>query len=173
MMYKKTIFFDMDGVIADFNSKCIELIGCTLDDFKTSKEGWDALGAHKLEMYADLALMSDAKELVYSCHVLADFYNYRTGILTAIPKIGRVPLARQHKEQWIEKHFPRFSSNFNIGPWAEDKNKHCCPGDILIDDMQRNISQWQEAGGIGILHVSAEQTIKQLREYLESQVILA
>ena len=173
MTRKKTIYFDMDGVIADFNAKCLELIGCSLDDFKTSKEGWDALGDHKLEMYANLAPMSDAKELVYSCLVLADFYGYRTGILTAIPKIGRVPMARNHKEAWVEKYFPRLSSNFNIGPWAEDKYKHCCPGDILIDDMKRNIHQWEEVGGFGIIHVSADQTIKQLREYLEGQVVLA
>ena len=34
----------------------------------------------------------------------------------------------------------------------------------LIDDMERNIQQWKDKGGIGILHTSAADTIKQLKE---------
>jgi hypothetical protein len=35
---------------------------------------------------------------------------------------------------------------------------------ILIDDRIDNITAWREAGGIGILHASAEQSIVELRE---------
>lgn len=37
------------------------------------------------------------------------------------------------------------------------------PGDILIDDMEKNITRWVEAGGVGILHVNAADTIEQLK----------
>jgi hypothetical protein len=33
---------------------------------------------------------------------------------------------------------------------------------ILIDDRTDNIEAWKEAGGIGILHTSVEDTLKQL-----------
>ena len=36
-------------------------------------------------------------------------------------------------------------------------------GFVLIDDRQRNIDAWEKAGGIGILHKSAEKTIKTLK----------
>ena len=35
---------------------------------------------------------------------------------------------------------------------------------ILIDDRQINIDQWEDAGGIGILHTSTNNTISQLKE---------
>lgn len=34
---------------------------------------------------------------------------------------------------------------------------------ILIDDYKKNIEEWIAAGGIGILHISAEETIRQLK----------
>jgi hypothetical protein len=34
---------------------------------------------------------------------------------------------------------------------------------ILIDDRPDNIEQWRSKGGIGILHTSAQDTIKQLQ----------
>ena len=33
---------------------------------------------------------------------------------------------------------------------------------VLIDDRQRNIDVWVEAGGIGILHKTADETIEEL-----------
>ena len=35
---------------------------------------------------------------------------------------------------------------------------------VLIDDLQKNIDEWTAAGGTGILHVSAEQTLKELKD---------
>jgi hypothetical protein len=35
---------------------------------------------------------------------------------------------------------------------------------ILIDDLEKTIKEWHAQGGIGILHTSAADTIKQLKE---------
>jgi hypothetical protein len=37
-------------------------------------------------------------------------------------------------------------------------------GKILIDDMEQTIREWKNAGGIGILHTSAANTIKELKK---------
>jgi hypothetical protein len=37
-----------------------------------------------------------------------------------------------------------------FGPYAEDKQRHCTPGDILIDDKLSNCEQWQAQGGWAI-----------------------
>ena len=35
---------------------------------------------------------------------------------------------------------------------------------VLIDDFPQNIKEWDAAGGIGILHTSAAESIKRLKE---------
>ena len=37
-------------------------------------------------------------------------------------------------------------------------------GSVLIDDRKKNIDAWENAGGIGILHTSAKETINALKE---------
>ena len=34
----------------------------------------------------------------------------------------------------------------------------------LIDDLENTINEWNDKGGIGILHTSAADTIKQLKD---------
>ena len=36
-------------------------------------------------------------------------------------------------------------------------------GSVLIDDRPKNIKAWEDAGGIGIIHESAEKTINILK----------
>jgi hypothetical protein len=38
------------------------------------------------------------------------------------------------------------------------------PNRILIDDMEQTINEWNAAGGIGIHHTSADNTISQLKK---------
>ena len=40
---------------------------------------------------------------------------------------------------------------------------------VLIDDYQDNIDNWVEAGGIGILHKTADDTIKQLNDIINAE----
>ena len=47
---------------------------------------------------------------------------------------------------------------------AVDKAKYANKDSILIDDRKQNIDHWIESGGIGILHTSAKDTIKQLKK---------
>jgi hypothetical protein len=47
---------------------------------------------------------------------------------------------------------------------AAQKAKFAAPNHILIDDMEKNITAWEAAGGIGILHKNATDTINTLKE---------
>jgi hypothetical protein len=38
---------------------------------------------------------------------------------------------------------------------------------ILVDDRNKSIDPWVEAGGIGVLHKSVPDTIGQLRELIQ------
>jgi hypothetical protein len=49
--------------------------------------------------------------------------------------------------------------------YKEEKQKYChSSGCILIDDLITNIEAWRALGGTGILHVSPEDTMRQLKE---------
>lgn len=163
-----TVYLDMDGVLADFDKKTIELIGKRLRDFPTSKDGWDAIN-HVPEIYSLLEPMPDADELVAGVFQLQQLYRFNIGVLTAIPRIGRIPDAKIHKRNWIEIYYPKLLRDFNIGPYAVDKQKHCRKGDVLIDDSEKNIPQWNDAGGYGILHTSAEKSLAELEQYLRNK----
>jgi 5'(3')-deoxyribonucleotidase len=162
------VYLDMDGVLADFDRKTIELIGKRLRDFPTSQSGWDAISDYK-HIYSILDPMPDAHELVNGILYYQSIHKFDVGILTAIPKLGRIPDAQVHKQQWISKYFPELLPNFNIGPHAIDKQNHCKPGDVLIDDSHLNIPQWLEKGGYGIFHENAVSSLNSLRSYLESR----
>jgi hypothetical protein len=53
-----------------------------------------------------------------------------------------------------------------------DKAAYSGPNKILIDDSSDNITAWtgKDKGGIGIKHISNDQTIKSLSQYLQPQV---
>lgn len=165
-----TVYLDMDGVLADFDKKTIELIGKRLRDFPTSKEGWAAI-EHVQNIYEILEPMPDADKLVNGVFRLQEKfrYNFDIGVLTAIPRVGTIPDAKIHKRDWILKYYPELIYNFNIGPHAVDKQKHCRPGDVLIDDSEKNIPQWNDASGYGIFHTSAENSLSLLEEYLANK----
>ncbi len=155
-----TIYIDMDGVLADFESKYIELTG--LSDFNNIN--WGALGSRIDNIFALLEPMKDAEYLVSEAFQLAKVYNYKVEILTAIPSRRRISLAAQHKREWISRYFPILKDVVNFGPYAIDKQNWCSNKyDVLIDDSVINISQWK---GIGIFHKSAEESISCLGKNL-------
>lgn len=160
------VWLDMDGVLADFDKKSIELIGKRLSDFPDSASGWAAMNTHK-DIYSILEPMPDAKDLVVGIKQLTEKHGFKVGVLTAIPKFGRIPDAEIHKKKWIDKYYPHLLDNFRIGPHAVNKQEHCIPGDVLIDDSTMNIPQWNARGGFGILHTSAAQSLSILDKYLK------
>ena len=69
---------------------------------------------------------------------------------------------KKKKKQWLKNHYG--IEEGVICCLSKDKQNYGKPKDILIDDRAPNIERWVEMGGIGILHTSAEDTIRQLKE---------
>ena len=104
--------------------------------------------------------MDDAKKLI-------DFVSkYDYEMLTA-PSLKKQ--SRLGKSLWMgDKTGKIFPSKPKIN-FRKAKQKHLIKPqlteyDILIDDREDTIDRWNKAGGTGILHTSADDTITQLKK---------
>ena len=153
-----TIFCDMDGVLTNFMAGVKKSTGSLdqgtiekflLDDFGTSKEWWSSLDP-----------MPDAMKL------WKYITKYEVQILSACPSICKDDRAvMAGKKAWVKKHLKPLPYKVNIVQRKEKKN-FARPNSVLIDDHVKNIKEWKSAGGIGILHKSTSNTIKQLKKLL-------
>lgn len=149
------VYCDMDGVIVDFEHGYDRLTGrkapgvhstYNKDDF------WGAITKAGKDFWANLEWMPDGKQLW-------DYIKqYNPELLTAP---SREESSRIGKQEWVDKHL---SGTPIIFKQAKDKKDLAESNAILIDDRKDNISQWRDAGGIGILHTSTSSTIKKLKQ---------
>ena len=160
------IFFDMDGVLADFERGVKEICGITppSQNAKHHKPGEDDEMWEKIKQaehfYDYLEYMPGAKEMFDAVY---EKYGDKCEILTGIPKPKRnVIYASEDKIKWVRR---LLSENVKVNiVFREDKPLYCAgKGYVLIDDMEKNIQEWNEIGGTGILNISADETMEQLR----------
>lgn len=150
---KYTIFCDMDQVLCDFIKGYHKLTGEDLSLHKTFKkiDNWEDVDAHP-SFWSDLEWMPDGKALWNYIS------KYRPNILSS-PSHSNT--AEGQKRHWLKQ-----LKNINKIYFAQshDKYKYATENSILIDDHHDNINQWRAAGGIGILHTSTRNTIKELNK---------
>lgn len=155
------IYVDLDGVLADLESeieKVLDIKITTSDggtDWDNSDEIWKRLRELDEPNFSNLKKLPDADEL----------WNYvkrhNPDILTATGK----PAERngRQKVEWAKKNLSGYNEIRTVVGSAM-KAQYAWPDAILIDDRMKSIGPWREKGGIGILHTSAADTIKQLKE---------
>lgn len=119
-----TIYIDMDGVLAKWNSKA------TVAD------------THKPGYFLNREEEPGIKDLIRYLTVKG----YEVRILTAAYKDGT---ARTDKSRWLEDHGIDVPVIFvpygqNKADYATDKQN------FLIDDYSKNLREWESAGNIGI-----------------------
>ena len=151
------IFCDLDGVLVDFEAGFARNFGFP---HNSVQEGvmWKYILSHERHWH-DLPMMPDAQ-------LLWDFIkDMDPTICTGCPSSGYAH-ADAGKRHWCNEML--IPNPQVITCRSKDKPLHMsAPGDILIDDLEKNIARWNEAGGIGVLHTSAESTIEQLKVLLQ------
>lgn len=164
-MTKRTIYLDMDGVVADFNEFSSRILNEPYDInvTKLNEEKWAILKQHP-RLYRDLVVKQGANQLVQWCRK----YCAKTGsellFLTAIPRNNDMPWSFYDKVMWGQTYFPGIPVMF--GPRSQDKHNHCTSGDVLIDDRILNIQDWHKAGGIGHCYRTWVECLPWLEENL-------
>jgi len=152
MDYK--IYCDMDGVLVDFESGYEKLTGIDLKgEYRPGVEDfWKPIEQAGVKYWASLKWMPDGKQL------WGYIKQYTPELLSAPSKSESSKIG---KYVWVKNNLPGTKL---ILRYASRKKELANPESILIDDRQVNIDQWEAAGGIGILHTSADNTISQLKE---------
>jgi len=160
---KYKVYVDLDGVLVDFDKFAREATGvCPM---KASTEpglkskfwaGVDRYMRSGKPFFSAMSPMPDAMEL----------WNYvkkfDPEILTATGHVQTQTVLKE-KPEWVRKHLGDHIK-VNMVAKSSEKAKFAGPNVILIDDRRKSIDPWVAAGGIGILHKNAADTIAQLKE---------
>lgn len=149
---KYTIYCDLDGVLVNFEKGYEELTGKPMPINGEGPEFWDPIHNAGASFWIKLKWMPDG-------HILWDYISKYNPILLSAP--SKEESSKIGKRVWKKNNLP--DVKMILTP-ARFKQKYSGENKILIDDMERNIQQWKDKGGIGILHTSAADTIKQLKE---------
>lgn len=150
----RTIFFDMDGVLADFVGGALAAHGKTLDpaavqwDF-CSQIGFAGPGDPAFwsplsnpEFWATLPPLPDGMELFRRAE--AEFGAGRIGILSS----GLCPGSCDGKRAWLKKHLPAYEKR---AIFCTVKELVAAPCKVLVDDYEPNHDAFVAAGGRAVL----------------------
>jgi hypothetical protein len=150
----RQLYFDCDGVLADFDAGAETLLGLKPREFERRRgigKMWARL-ASAPDFYGTLPLMPGATELFEAVRHLDPI------ILTGLP-LGK--WAAPQKVRWAAEHFP---GTRIITCMARDKRNHAKDGDVLVDDTLKYQHLWAEAGGIFVHHRTVPDTLRELAE---------
>lgn len=181
-MGKWTVYVDLDGVLADFDRAAGDLGFDTSDLNMSSSQLTDDAKIRKQRLYdliafssfyAELPFMPDAKAL------WAHIEPYEPIVLTASPNFRHRDdgleahnHAADQKRIWCRNYLGLDTLERVICTRSKEKQTYAkTPSGesaILIDDRPRNISEWENSGGRGILHTSAAESIEALTTVLKS-----
>lgn len=172
------VFCDIDGVIANFYAGMKLFFNISpdkLDGFLRGGGGWKEIAKKEPHLFAKLPLLPDAKQLMAGLDIFRKRKLIRLSILTAIPDewyadpvLRRVGTA--DKIAWVTRHFPQIPAANVLVVRRKDKASYAkaqvAAGQlqpILIDDFGMNIREWEAAGGFGIKHTHAADSVYALR----------
>lgn len=111
--------------------------------------------ASNIGFFVGLDKMVDADELFLGVEKLLN--GKKPHILTA--PLTSCPTCVYEKQLWVDTYY---KDRYEVFRAEKDKHKYAHARSVLIDDTPKKIRAFQEAGGIGILHTSARESLAEL-----------
>lgn len=145
----ETLYLDLDGVLADFDRGIKDLTGKWPWQLHPGKL-W-ASAARADGFFENLEFTEDALALWEHCKP------YAPVILTGLP---RGKWAEAQKRAWVARMLGEEVEVITC--MSKDKPDWSGAGCVLVDDREKTLDPWNEAGGTFILHKSAEESIAAL-----------
>ena len=146
------IYCDMDQVLCNFMKGADEAVGSSFIHADKT-ERWNKINQTK-NFWANLEWMPGGKRLWQFIS------RYDPYILSAYS--GRDPTS---KMKWLAKYTNVKKGRINLVKRA-DKQKYAMTDgkpNILIDDYAKNITEWENKGGIGVHHTDTAKSIAELK----------
>ncbi len=185
-MTKYNVFFDMDGVIADFD----KFIKTVLNDTSINKPSkilnedekikkamfWSKIITTYPKCWLEFEVITGITEIIdnlskkdnVSLYILSSIPSLKHELLQKFDTENYKTIIKNCKTEWLKKNnlYNYFKKIFLVD---NDKIKYMIMGEknILIDDRPANINDWESNEGIGILF----QTTNQLRSDLKEVII--
>ncbi len=154
------LYLDLDGVMADFDAHFPAVFG--LDHRSMADDAmWQTINAHP-SYFRDMPPCPGAVEFY------REIAHHEPIVLTACPRTNYANAAQQ-KRAWVYEHL---GPHVTVLPVMGGHNKPLfmhAPGDILIDDFEKNTRAWSAAGGISILH---DGDFDMTRRYLRTAIVI-
>ena len=149
-----TLFLDMDGVLANFESKYEEMFDVQLN--KVSEDIWENNWRHWVEAKAfeKLDWFKGARELIdFATNLRATGKIDRLEILSASGGQPYHDEVVRQKNAWLKSRglFRHFDS-VNVVESGKKKGEFAHDRSILIDDTYFVVHNFRDHGGIGLLH---------------------
>jgi len=166
------IYFDMDGVLVDFNSmrpndKDLNHPSEELSDEKRAakKKFWQDI-EQEPNFWRDIPEMKNAAHLLTVAAGMGEIF-----VLSKTPGAEKfiggqkyVDFVADEKRKWIAAHFNKFfdAEHVIICDGAKGALMQPTNTDILIDDRPENITEWESHGGRGILFTDSIDAAERL-----------
>ena len=160
------LYVDMDGVLADFYTPFNKMAG--VDSWKNADKGTISEVLQKItkmkDFWPNLKVLPDVPVLMDAIkEITGGSYTILSKALAGDPNVA------EQKKGWVNKLTLQpektiiMPATGNKGKWAKQSDG---TQNVLIDDFGYNITQWQQAGGIGIQHKDGDvnTTIQDLRK---------
>lgn len=153
----RTIYLDLDGVVADFVSRCLTC----LEHLRPS--GSPPLSADQVDRWDIETLMGISLDTFWKGIANEEFwvgiqaYSWAQNLLRGLENVGHVvilsspgacPVAAAGKMRWLART-PGFSGLELV--LTQHKHHLAGAGKILIDDSEKNCKAWEDHGGHAIL----------------------
>ena len=158
------IYFDMDGVLADWVAGFKNTFPIPYDEF-------NALPKEKYDEYKDLIVNTPnfffnlppfRRTVNILKQLVADGYDVE--ILTSAGKLNTPKVVKQKKD-WLKKQGINVPLNYTTN--SADKAKFAGPDALLIDDREKSTKPFLAAGGKVIFYTDGVTNLsKELKKYL-------
>ena len=158
------IFVDLDGVLVD--------LWAGLEERLNKKIPFDNKKLFTEEFYKFIETLTPAELTQFWVKLppTADCFRiwnavkpYKALILTSVTNHQS---SIYGKEIWCKNNLNIFSDRIYCSAKSTDKKNYASKNSILIDDFIDNVVEWREAGGIAIHHQDADDTIRQIKDYI-------
>ena len=138
-----TIYFDLDGVLCDFDKQC-DMMDCWKVNGRPDWNKMDEIGP---KFWSEMEPIETGMKLL---ELVQDFCKEHTGIQVGIMSAIHLKNGKDGKRDWLKK-YTSIRDNIIILNNGSFKQKYAQPNSILVDDKLSNVENYKSTGNQAVL----------------------